>query len=157
MNFLVGNPPPCSLGGFIQEKKQSKHSPHGPRQKILEKNGGKLGYFLIGLAVQSTGWLSTGLNSHNFPLLLWNKSIYIKERCLFVCLLVCLFVCYHLEPKLLDGSPPKLAWTSPLTLRRSSKNFFGSDPPRGGIILEKLKKWESFPYCSEWNSLNIQI
>ncbi len=57
---------------------------------------------------------------------------------------VCLFVCYHLEPKLLDGSSPKLAWTSPLTLRRSSKNFFGGDPPRGGIILEKLKN-PNFP------------
>ena len=61
--------------------------------------------------------------------------IYIYKREVFFCL----FVCYHLEPKLLDGSSPKLAWTSPLTLQRASKNFFGGDPPRGGIFLEKLK------------------
>ncbi len=63
-------------------------------------------------------------------------SIYIKEACLSVCL----FVCSDLEPKLLDGFQPNLAWTSPWTLWVTSKYFFWVDPPRGGIILEKLKK-----------------
>ena len=62
--------------------------------------------------------------------------IHMYKREVFVCLFVCLFVCSHLEPKLMDGSPPKL------TLRRSSKNFFGGDPQGGVIILEK----KPFPY-----------
>ncbi len=62
-------------------------------------------------------------------------SIHIKERCLFVCLFVTIW-----SPNYRMDLSQKLPWTSPLTLRRSSKNFFGGDPPRGGIILEKLKK-----------------
>ncbi len=55
---------------------------------------------------------------------------------------VSLFVC------LLPFGAKTTGWISTkvgLTLRRSSKNFFGGDPPRGGIILEKQKK-KTFPY-----------
>ena len=64
------------------------------------------------------------------------QSIYIKEECLSVCL----FVCSDLEAKLLDGSQPNLAWATSWSMWVTSKYFFWVDPPRGGIILEKLKK-----------------
>ncbi len=60
-----------------------------------------------------------------------SQSIYIKDACLSVCLSVCLFVCSDLEPKLLDGFQPNLAWTSPWTLWATSKYFFGLTPPGG--------------------------
>ncbi len=49
-----------------------------------------------------------------------------------------MFVCSALAAKLLDGSQPNLAWTSPWTLWVISKNFFGLTP-KGGTILKKLK------------------
>ncbi len=62
-----------------------------------------------------------------------HPSIYKRE------VSVCLFVCSDLESKLLDGSQPNLAWTSPWPLWVTSKYFFWVDPLQGGIILEKLK------------------
>ncbi len=60
---------------------------------------------------------------------------------------VCLFARFaDLEPKLLDEFQPNLVWTSPWTLWVTSKYFFGLTPPRGGIILEKLKKIQTSPY-----------
>ncbi len=48
----------------------------------------------------------------------------IKERCLSV-YLCCLSVCSDLEPKLLDGFQPNLAWATPWALEVTSKNCFG--------------------------------
>ncbi len=59
-----------------------------------------------------------------------------------VCLSVYLF---GLEPKLLDGFKPNLAWATPFYLWVTSKYFFGLPPPRTGIILEKLKN-PNFPH-----------
>ncbi len=44
---------------------------------------------------------------------------------------VCLFVCSDLEPKLLEGYQPNVAWASPWTLWVTSKYFFGFSPPGG--------------------------
>ncbi len=66
--------------------------------------------------------------------------IYIREACLFVCL----FVCSDLEARLQDGFYPNLAWA----LWETSKYFFGFIPPRGGIILEKLKN-PNFPQMAQ--------
>ena len=74
-----------------------------------------------------------------------NISIYIKQKGVSVCL----SVCCHSPPKLLDGSGPNLAWTSPWTLGMSSTYFLEGTPTRGGIILEKLKILKTFPYCSK--------
>ena len=65
--------------------------------------------------------------------------VYKTERC------VCLSVCCHSPPKLLDGSGPNLAWTSPWTMGMSSTYFLGGTPTRGGIILEKIKILKTFP------------
>ena len=78
---------------------------------------------------------------------MFKYSIYIKEAYLSVCLFVCLFVCSDLAPKPLDGFQPNLAWASPWTLWVTSKYFFWVDPPRGGIILEKLKN-PNFPHMA---------
>ncbi len=62
--------------------------------------------------------------THKFGLFkrhLYCISIYIKEACLSVCL----FVCSDLEPKLLDGFQPNLAWSTPWYLWVTSKCFFG--------------------------------
>ncbi len=75
---------------------------------------------------------------------------------MFVCLSVCLSV-QGLAAKLLEGSPPNLAWTSPWTLRMLSKNFFGGYPPRGGIILEKLKNSKKLPYCLKQKVINSNL
>ena len=75
-----------------------------------------------------------------------------------MCLFVCLSVCCHSPHKLLDGSypqtwhgPPPGPWECP------THTFLGGTLTRGGIILEKLKMLETFPYCSENNNLIIQI
>ncbi len=84
--------------------------------------------------------------THKFGLFkrhLYCISIYIKEACLSVCL----FVCSDLEPKLLDGFQPNLAWSTPWYLWVTSKYFFGLTTPRGGIILEKLKN-PNFPHMA---------
>ncbi len=57
----------------------------------------------------------------------------------------CLFVCSDLETKVLDGSLPNLAWTSPWTLWVTSKYFlFWVGPPRG-YNFEKNSKIQTFP------------
>ncbi len=58
----------------------------------------------------------------------------------------CLFVCSDLEPKLLDGFHPNLAWATLWSMWVTSKYFsrLTPPPPRGDIILEKLKN-QNFP------------
>ena len=72
-------------------------------------------------------------------------EIYMYKRGLSVCL-VCLFVCSDFKPKLLDGSKTKFGKGLPLDHVGNLKMLFWVDPPRGGIILEKLKKSKLFPY-----------
>ena len=51
---------------------------------------------------------------------------------------VCLFVCSDLEPNLLEGFQPNLAWTSPWTLWVTLKYFLWVGPP-GGYNFGKTK------------------
>ena len=83
--------------------------------------------------------------THKFGLFkrhLYCISIYIKEACLSVCL----FVCSDLEPKLLDGFQPNLAWSTPWYLWVTLKYFFGLTPPQGGYNFGKTKKSKLSPY-----------
>ncbi len=77
-----------------------------------------------------------------------NKKNYFRFFMLSICLFVCLFVCSDLEPKLLDGSLPNLAWATLRSLWVTSKYFFWVDLPRGGIILVKLKKY-NLPHMAQ--------
>ncbi len=76
-----------------------------------------------------------------------SRNLYIQyKRGLSVCL-VCLFVCSDLESKLLAGSQPNLAWATPWMGPVGNLEIrFWVDPPRGGIILEKLEKSDHSPY-----------
>ena len=78
------------------------------------------------------------------PLRIQAFPISIYKRGLSVCLSVCLFVCSDLEPKLLDGFQPNLAWVTLRSLWVTSKYFFGLTPP-GGVQFWKNSKHLTFP------------
>ncbi len=67
-----------------------------------------------------------------------SPSIYMKEACLFVC--------SDLEPKVLDGFQPNLAWSTPWALWVASKYFFGLTPPGGEYNVRKNQKSKLSPH-----------
>ena len=71
------------------------------------------------------------------------ESIYIKERCLSVCLSVCLF---GFGAQTTGKISTKFGMGHPLVSVGNLEILFWVDPPRGGIILEKLKKSKLSPY-----------
>ena len=75
-----------------------------------------------------------------------------------VCLharLLGLHVCSDLEPKLLEGFQPTLAWATPWYLKVTSKYFFGltPPPPRRGYNFGQTKKPKLAP-CGPYGGLN---
>ena len=77
-------------------------------------------------------------------------AIYIYKREVSVCLSVCLFVCSDLEPKLLEGFQPNLAWATPWYLWVTSKYFFlGWPPPKGGYNFGKTSKKSKLPHMAQ--------
>ncbi len=74
-----------------------------------------------------------------------NSTIYTYKTKRYVCLSACfLFVCLHSPLKLLDGSGPNLACTSPWKLGMSSTYSLGGTPTKGGYNFGKTQNFENF-------------